>query len=383
MYWGWACGLIGVPYAVLWGCLAALMRFIPYVGPGAAFILPLVFSFAYFPGWLEPLLVVALFAVVEASQQLPGADHLRQDDRDLGARPAGGRDVLDLALGDARPAALDAADGLPGGAGQVRPGLRFFATMLGEEADLEPDVRFYQRLVALDREGAVAVVDAALKKRPRAEVFDRVLVPTLSRAERDAARDDLGDAEQAFIWQVIGEIVEELEKMPELDPGPAASPAAGPTTGDGAGRAGPAPVAIMGVAVDDTSDVLVLRMLGQLLAPSGCHLEIVRDTESPLQVVEQVAERIPEARRPVARTARRADARPLPGQPAPGPVLRPADRGRPLGRDRGRGRGAERLTNVGATHVVFTLADARDRILKTVLPQPEPGTVGFTTVSSK
>ena len=31
---GLGLGLIGVPYAVLWGCLAAMLRFIPYVGPG-------------------------------------------------------------------------------------------------------------------------------------------------------------------------------------------------------------------------------------------------------------------------------------------------------------------------------------------------------------
>ena len=35
---------IGVPYAVLWGCLAAMMRFVPYVGAAVAFGLPAVFS---------------------------------------------------------------------------------------------------------------------------------------------------------------------------------------------------------------------------------------------------------------------------------------------------------------------------------------------------
>ena len=62
---GLGLGLIGVPYAVLWGCLAAMLRFIPYVGPAVAFLLPLVFSFAHFPGWTQPLEVVALFGVVE------------------------------------------------------------------------------------------------------------------------------------------------------------------------------------------------------------------------------------------------------------------------------------------------------------------------------
>src|SRR5208337_4531119 len=46
---------IGVPYSVLWGCLAAMMRFIPYVGAAVAFLLPLVFSVAQFPGWSQPL----------------------------------------------------------------------------------------------------------------------------------------------------------------------------------------------------------------------------------------------------------------------------------------------------------------------------------------
>ncbi|MGZ3470452.1 MAG: AI-2E family transporter, partial [Isosphaeraceae bacterium] len=56
---------IGVPYAVLWGCLAAMMRFIPSVGAAVAFLLPLVFAVAHFPGWSQPLEVIALFGAVE------------------------------------------------------------------------------------------------------------------------------------------------------------------------------------------------------------------------------------------------------------------------------------------------------------------------------
>src|SRR5262245_5419257 len=56
---------IGLPYATLWGCLAALLRFIPYIGPAAAFALPLIFSFAHFPGWVQPVEVAVLFGLVE------------------------------------------------------------------------------------------------------------------------------------------------------------------------------------------------------------------------------------------------------------------------------------------------------------------------------
>jgi len=57
--------LIGVPYAVIWGSLAAALRFIPYVGSFVAALLPLALSLAVFPGWLQPALVVGLFLVLD------------------------------------------------------------------------------------------------------------------------------------------------------------------------------------------------------------------------------------------------------------------------------------------------------------------------------
>jgi predicted PurR-regulated permease PerM len=57
--------LLGVPYPFLWGVLAAMLRFIPYVGTWMAALLPIALSLAVFPGWTKPLLVIALFAVLE------------------------------------------------------------------------------------------------------------------------------------------------------------------------------------------------------------------------------------------------------------------------------------------------------------------------------
>jgi predicted PurR-regulated permease PerM len=42
--------VVGVPYAALWGFLAAALRFIPYVGPWVAAGLVTIFSLASFPG---------------------------------------------------------------------------------------------------------------------------------------------------------------------------------------------------------------------------------------------------------------------------------------------------------------------------------------------
>ena len=261
--------LIGVPFAVLWGCLAGLLRFIPYVGPAVAFVLPLVFSFAHFPGWAQPLEVVALFAVVETalnSYLEPVIYGKTTGVSALGLLVAAMFwtwlwGTMGLLLSTPLTVCLAVL-------GKYVPSLSFFAALLGEEVELEPDVRFYQRLVALDRDGATEVVDNAVKQMPRVEVFDRVLVPALSRAERDFAHEELNDVERAFVWQVVGNVLDGLEGTADFDLSTAAPSGNGShcRTGQDGDRAS---VSLVGVAVEDTSDVLILRMLAQLLSELG------------------------------------------------------------------------------------------------------------------
>jgi len=57
--------IIGLPYAVMWGFFAGIVRFIPYVGPWLGALLPITLSLAVFPGWLHPLLIAAFYATIE------------------------------------------------------------------------------------------------------------------------------------------------------------------------------------------------------------------------------------------------------------------------------------------------------------------------------
>ena len=56
---------IGVPSAPLWGLLAMVLRFVPYIGAIVAAILPLIVATAVDPGWSMMLMTAALFLVVE------------------------------------------------------------------------------------------------------------------------------------------------------------------------------------------------------------------------------------------------------------------------------------------------------------------------------
>ena len=62
---GFALYLIGLPYAILWGFLAVVLRFIPYVGPFAAASMPSVLSLAVFQGWYWPMVVAGVFLILE------------------------------------------------------------------------------------------------------------------------------------------------------------------------------------------------------------------------------------------------------------------------------------------------------------------------------
>ena len=373
---GLGLGLIGVPYAVLWGCMAAMLRFIPYVGPAVAFALPLVFSFAHFPGWLQPLEVVALFAVVEVA--------LNSFLEPIIYGKTTGVSALGLLVAAMFWTWLWGTTGLLLSTpmtvclavlGKYVPSLRFFATLLGEETELEPNVRLYQRLVALDRAGAVEVVEAVLKKLPRVDVFDQVLVPALVRAERDAERDELEQTEREFAWRVIGEVVDGLEGTPDLSLASVASPANGACHGSDDGDSKVSRVPLVGLAVQDTADALVLKMLAQILAPAGCDLEVIAATESSLEVAERVAENSPRLvvvshLPPEGLTLARYLVRRLRTQFADLPIVV----GR-WGETGGGAAAAERLSGMGATDVVFTLSDARDRILKTILSRTANGAV--------
>ncbi len=362
--------LIGVPFAVLWGCLAGMLRFIPYVGPAVAFLLPLVFAFAHFPGWLRPLEVVALFAVVEAALTSflePVIYGKTTGVSALGLLVAAMFwtwlwGTLGLLLSTPLTVCLAVL-------GKYVPSLWFFATILDEESELEPDVRLYQRLVALDREGAVGIIEAELKQRPRVEVFDGVLVPALSRAERDVERGELDETDRAFAWDVIGEVLDGLEGTPDLSLASLATPVAG---GDGEMDRGVAalPARIVGLVADDTSDSLVLKMLGQLLTPSGCRLEIITDSDSPLQVIERLAEDAPEFvlishLPPAGLTLARYLVRRLRARFGDLPIVVGH-----WGETPGSAAAAEQLVAIGASRVVFTLAEALVRISGEVVREP-------------
>ncbi|RUL87673.1 AI-2E family transporter [Tautonia sociabilis] len=273
--------LIGVPYAVLWGFLVFVLRFIPYVGPWTAFLMPLGYSFVFSEGWQEPILVAVLFISFEAFSEYVLEPVLYG--RTTGITAVG------LLIAAMFWTWLWGAPGLLLSTpltvclavlGKYVPALRFFATMLGEDAVLEPGALFYQRTLARDSDGAIDVVEEYLDEgKPIEAAFDEILIPALSHAERDLARGVIEEKDQVFLWNIVRTILDDLDARTSVEEDEARRRLA-----SAEGRK------VIGVASNDDADAMVLRMLALALRPSGVPVEVVSSGASPLEAAGHVSE---------------------------------------------------------------------------------------------
>ncbi len=253
---------IGVPNALLWGVLATLLRFIPYIGPWIAAAFPILLTLAIDPGWTKLMYVVGLFVVMELVSNniveviLYGASTGISNIAILLAAVfwtwlwgIGG-----LVLSTPLTVCLLVM-------GRHVPGLRGLGLMLGSEPALEPAAQFYQRMLSMESEDMLDVASKFVAEHSLEKFYDEVFIPALILSEEDRHRGDLADERQAFIFQASRDLIEELERREEIaaaktdkaageEPSPANLPAA--------------PV-IVGLPARDAADEIVALMLGHLL----------------------------------------------------------------------------------------------------------------------
>jgi predicted PurR-regulated permease PerM len=284
---GFGLFLIGVPYAILWGFLAAVLRFIPYVGPIVSAFLPSALSLAVFPGWAQPFLVIGLILILELASNIVMEPLLY-------GQSAG---VSEVALLVAvafwtwlwGPVGLLLATPMTvclGVLAKYIPQLEFIGLLLSDEAVMGSSTNYYQRLVAKDQDEAAALVDEYLKTHTLEETYDEVLIPALNTAKRDYELGTLTEEDKQFIMQATRGIVEDLGSRQHQS---ASSPL---MTADSAMKVSTPTTStrILGCPAHDEADELALLMLQQLLDPTRYTLEIISAemlTAEVLSVVEQ------------------------------------------------------------------------------------------------
>jgi predicted PurR-regulated permease PerM len=201
------------PNVLVWGLLVGLFRFVPYIGIFIGASVPLLLSFALFPGSAVFLATVALFAALEivVSQFIEPSWY--------GAST--GMSALAVLLAAVFWTWLWGPVGLLLSTpltvclvviGKYVPPLQFLDILLGDEPVLPPHVRVYQRLIAGDEEEAEDLVESLHKEKSLVQIYDDVLIPALALAELDFHREALPKEQIDFVRQSMRGIVEELSE---------------------------------------------------------------------------------------------------------------------------------------------------------------------------
>ena len=211
--------LIGIPSAILWGILAAALRFVPYVGAVIAAAFPVALAVAIDPGWSMLLWTLALFLVVE-----PLVGHVVEPmvyGRSTGLSPVAVVASATFWTALWGPIGLVLATPLTiclVVLGRHVERLEFLDVMFGDRPALSPPEIFYQRMLAGDPTEAAEKAEEFLKERSLASYYDEVALKGLQLAQADAERNALDQERLTKIRDAVSEFAADLADQEDRPP---------------------------------------------------------------------------------------------------------------------------------------------------------------------
>ncbi|HEV7252991.1 MAG TPA: AI-2E family transporter [Mesorhizobium sp.] len=202
---------IGVPNPILWGILAAMLRFIPYLGPILGALLPILLAAAVDPDWTMVLWTVALFIVGELI--------FNQIVEPLAYGHGTGLSPFAVIVAAIFWGWLWGAVGLILSMpltlclvvlGRHVERLEFLDVLLGDRPALTPIESFYQRVLAGDADEVQDHAEQLLKERPLSSYYDEVALKGLQLAANDAERGVLSHEQLERIKRTVRVVIDEL-----------------------------------------------------------------------------------------------------------------------------------------------------------------------------
>jgi predicted PurR-regulated permease PerM len=253
--------VLGVPGAFLWGFLAAVLRFVPYLGPITAGALPILLSLAVFPGWNKPIMVAGFIVGLEIV--LNNFVEPIVYGRKTGLSP------LAVVLAAVFWAWMWGGIGLILAVpltvclvslGKYAPSLRFLTVALGDEPALDPKVQVYHRLLGRLQVEATELLEKEMAgAKSLSEFYDSVLLPVLRMAETDIQIGKLDEGMAAYLIVALREIVDDLAESARWERGkeiPAVPPS-------------PCRASVLCLPAGSKADELSAHMLAQVLTLRG------------------------------------------------------------------------------------------------------------------
>lgn len=251
---------IGLPHAALFGALAGLLRFVPYLGAPFAALLPTFLSLAVFHGWEHSVMIVGIFTVLEVFTANYVEPHIYGRHTGLSS--------LAILVAAAFWTLIWGPVGLVLSVpltvclvvmGRHIPALEFLTVMLGDQPVVPPATCYYQRLLAHDQREAGEILDTCLKDSSLENVYDAVLIPALAMSQQARLQGDLDESSLEFMRQTTRDLIDELGLRDAAEPESSSVPP----------REKHAAAKVVCAPVRDETDELGSMMLAQLLEANG------------------------------------------------------------------------------------------------------------------
>lgn len=203
--------LIGVPGALLWGLLSAVLRFIPYVGALIGAVFPLMLAFAVDPGWSMVGWTLALIITLELISNNVVEPWLYGSSTGLSA--------ISLIVAATFWTALWGPVGLVLSTpltvcllviGRHLPQLKFLDVMLGSRPALELPVRLYQRLLAGGSAEAIELAEESVSATSPREFYEDVGIPVLRLASEHHRASEASAEHRHRVVSGMADVLTEL-----------------------------------------------------------------------------------------------------------------------------------------------------------------------------
>ena len=284
------------PNVLLWALLAAILRFVPYLGPFIGAAVPIVLSLAVFnsAGVFAATLCMYLGIELVLTQLLEPWLY----------GSSAGLSVMAILVSAVfwtwlwGPIGLLLATPLTVIVvvlGKYVPQLRFLDVILGDEQVLEPCVRVYQRLLSLDQEEAGELLHDYRKEKGLECVYDEVMIPALAMAEKDRHTGQVDIERETFIRQAMRDLIEELGEAQKAENAAAALAEVAEKADSPKAVVSPSiskepSVTVLCLPAHDEADEIVGLMLAQLLELKGQRAVAASQVSLAGEMLELVAE---------------------------------------------------------------------------------------------
>jgi len=269
--------IIGLPYAMLWGFLAAVARFIPYAGPVLGAVAPILMSLAVFDSWSSPFIVISLILGWELVNNMILEPVIYG--QGIGVSEVALLIMMafwtwlwgPLGLVLAAPLTVCMVVICKG-----VPELRFISLLLGSKAALTPQHALYQRLVANNYDEARLFVQDFLKKHSRDELFETMLLPVLRICREDRTEHRLSARIQQQVLKMLRRLLEEFCEQPKSDERKPCAPVSSPL--------------IVGCPAMDATDEMALALLAEMLSVEQVDMPVISgNLENAKKIAEILA----------------------------------------------------------------------------------------------